>query len=165
MKFWEDTSLSTYELYEELKRNKDWGRLAELIPVILSQYPKLTPYVIKKIDSSFGRHIVYLIRTTKGLKIGYSVNTIEVRFSESRYKGSEDFEILETLRQQEFQALGAVQFEDTIKKLCTDYKIETDMVMPGKGEMYDIKYINEILQIYDENIDRFKSIIGIKSPN
>ena len=37
--------------------------------------------------------------------------------------------------------------------------------MPGKGELYDEKYKDEILNHYDTHKDKYKEIIGIKSPN
>ena len=37
--------------------------------------------------------------------------------------------------------------------------------MPGKGELYDEKYESEILNHYDDYKNKYKEIIGIKSPN
>ena len=88
MKFWESETLTDYKLYEELKRTKDWGRLAEWLPILLTQYTKLIPYIVNRIDSCFGTHIVYVVRTNKGIKIGYTKNSIKDRFAENRYEGA-----------------------------------------------------------------------------
>lgn len=164
-KFWEDENITYYHLYETLKQNGDMGRMAEFIPELLKQNPKLIPYVINRLDSCFGKHIVYLVVTNYGIKIGYTKNTIETRFGESRYSGSTNFEIIEILRQEEFQAKGAVEFESKIKELCKSYLIQTDMVMPGKGEIFDIKFKTQVLNIFDLHKNEYKNIIGIKPPN
>ena len=165
MKFWESETLTDYKLYEELKRTKDWGRLAEWLPILLTQYPKLMPYIVNRIDSCFGTHIVYVVRTNKGIKIGYTKNSIKDRFAENRYEGAESFQIIEILREDKFQALGAVKFESKLKQLNKSFGIKTDMIMPGKGELYDEKYESEILNHYDGYKKKYKEIIGIKSPN
>lgn len=165
MKFWETEHITDYELYEELKKSKDWGRMAEWLPTLLTTYPKLVPYVINRIDSCFGTHIVYVVRTNKGIKIGYTKNSIKDRFAENRYEGSESFEILEILREEQFQALGAVKFESKLKELNQSFGIQTDMVMPGKGELYDTKFESQILEHYDTHKSKYKEIVGIKPPN
>ena len=165
MKFWESENVNDYELYESLKKSKDWGRMAEWLPTLLTQYPKLIPYIVNRIDSCFGTHIVYVVRTNKGIKIGYTKNSIKDRFAENRYEGAESFQIIEVLREEEFQALGAVQFESKLKELNQHFGIQTDMIMPGKGELYDEKFQKEILTHYDTHKSKYKEIIGIKSPN
>jgi hypothetical protein len=165
MKFWESENINDYELYEVLKKSKDWGRMAEWLPSLLTQYPKLIPYIVNRIDSCFGTHIVYLVKTNKGIKIGYTKNSIKDRFSESRYEGSDSFRILEVLREDEFQALGAVQFESKLKQLNESFGIKTDMVMPGKGELYDEKFQTQIISNYDRYKMKYKDVIGIKPPN
>lgn len=165
MKFWEDDSLDDYYLYEQLKKNSDWGRLAEWLPVLFKTYPKLIPYVVNRIDSCFGTHIVYLIRTNFGIKLGYTKNSIEKRFSEKRYEGSSSFEVLEILRQDEFQAYGASEFESFLKNKFKSFGIQTEMIMPGKGEMYDTTFEKDIIEMYDSYKNDYKKIVGIKSPN
>jgi len=165
MKFWESDNTNDYELYELLKKGNDWGRMAEWLPTLLTKYPKLIPYIVNRIDSCFGTHIVYVVRTNKGIKIGYTKNSIKNRFSENRYEGANSFEILEVLREEEFQALGAVEFESKLKNLNQGYGIQTDMIMPGKGELYDEKFQEQILSNYDTHKLKYKEIIGIKAPN
>ena len=165
MKFWESENIGDYELYESLKKSKDWGRMAEWLPTLLTNYPKLVPYIVNRIDSCFGTHIVYVVRTNKGIKIGYTKNSIKDRFAENRYEGSESFQILEVLRDEDFQALGAVQFESKLKQLNQSFGIQTDMIMPGKGELFDEKYESQILNHYDTHKEKYKEIIGIKAPN
>jgi len=165
MNFWEDTGLNDYVLYEKLKQNKDWGRMAEWLPTLLQTYPKLVPYVINKIDSCFGKHRVYIIHTNFGIKLGYTKNSIEERFAEKRYQGSNNFEIKEILREEEFQAYGASEFESLLKNKFKEFSIKTEMVMPGKGELYDINFKQEILSIYDLYKNEYKQLIGIKPPN
>ena len=165
MKFWESENIGDYELYESLKKSKDWGRMAEWLPTLLTNYPKLVPYIVNRIDSCFGTHIVYVVRTNKGIKIGYTKNSIKDRFAENRYEGSESFQILEVLRDEDFQALGAVQFESKLKQLNQSFGIQTDMIMPGKGELFDEKYESQILNHYDIHKEKYKEIIGIKAPN
>ena len=164
-KFWEDTSLNDYQLYEELKRTGDRGRLSEFIPHLLTRYPSLIDYIVNRIDSCFGEHIVYLILTNFGIKVGYTKNSIQERFNERRYSGSESFEIKEIIRQEKFQAKGAVEFESYIKTQCNSYLIQTDMVMPGKGEIFGEEYREEVLRIWDNSKEDYKRIVGIKAPN
>jgi hypothetical protein len=165
MRFWEDESLNYYDYYISLSKTNDYANLVSFIPTLCKEYPQLTKYLATTIDSCLGIHRVYLIRTNKGIKLGYTKNTIKERFSESRYKGSEQFEILEILREEEFPALGAVQFEEKLKSLFTQYSIKTDMVMPGKGEFYDTEYMMDILEKYDMYKSHYFEIIGLKSPN
>ena len=165
MKFWESENISDYELYEELKKSKDWGRLAEWLPILLNKNPKLIPYIVNRIDSCYGTHIVYVVRTNKGIKVGYTKNSIKDRFAENRYEGAESFQILEVLREEKFQALGAVEFESKLKELNQSFGIQTDMIMPGKGELYDEQFQTQILENYDTHKSKYKEIVGIKSPN
>ena len=163
--FWKGINIKTYELYESLKRTEDWGGLAELIPKIIREYPQLVKYIVNRLDSCYGEHTVYVVDTNKGIKIGYTKNTVEERFSETRYSNASDFVVNKILRQEKFQAKGALEFESKLKGLLSQYSIETDMVMPGKGELYDKKYLNEVLKQYDKYKEKFKLVIGTKPPN
>ncbi len=164
-KFWEDTFLNDYQIYEELKRTGDRGRLSEFIPHLLTQYPSLIDYVVNRIDSCFGEHTVYLILTNFGIKVGYTKNSIKERFNEKRYSGSDSFEIKEIIREERFQAKGAVDFETYIKDQCSSYLIQTDMIMPGKGEMFGEEWREEVIRIWDGSVGDYKGIVGIKAPN
>jgi hypothetical protein len=163
--FWNGVDVNTYKLYKTLKDTNDWGGLAELIPIIMKEYPQMVKYIINRIDSCYGEHTVYVVDTNKGIKIGYTKNTIQQRFSEKRYSNSDEFIVNKILREDKFQAKGALEFENKLKELLSEYGIKTDMVMPGKGELYDRKFVDEILNEYDSNKDKYKSIIGLKPPN
>ena len=165
MKFWGNNNKELYDTYILLTERKDYGRLAELLPELIKAFPSLLPYISTTIDSCFSKHRVYLIKTNKGIKLGYTKNTIKERFNEKRYKGSEDFQILKILREEELPAAGAVKFEEKLKQLFTKYSIKTDVIMPGKGEFYDENYLDDILKKYDTYKPKFIDIIGIKSPN
>lgn len=165
MKFWETNGVDLYTTYNHLRNKEQWGRLAELVPELMREHPQMVKYIINKIDSCFGEHIVYVVDTNKGIKVGYTKNTIEQRFSEKRYSNSDEFEIIEILRHDRFQAKGALEFENKLKEILIEYSIETDMVMPGKGELYDKVHVDTILSEYDAYKDNYKSIIGLKPPN
>lgn len=163
--FWKGIDVETYELYKTLRNSNDWGGLAELIPKIIREYPQMVKYIINRVDSCYGEHIVYVVDTNKGIKIGYTKNTVEQRFAEKRYSNSDEFIVNEILRQEKFQAKGAMDFENELKELLSDYSVQTDMIMPGKGELYDKKYLSEVLTQYDNNKGKYKTIIGLKPPN
>ena len=163
--FWKGVDIEIYELYIELKRCDDWAGLAELIPKIIREYPQMVKYIINRVDSCYGEHRVYVVNTNKGIKVGYTKNTIEERFSEKRYSNADEFELIEIYRQETFQAKGALEFESKLKKLLSEYSIQTDMVMPGKGELYGAEFLDEILDTYDNIKENYKSIIGLKPPN
>ena len=163
--FWKGVDVETYELYKTLKDTNDLGGLAELIPKIIKEYPQMVKYIINRIDSCYGEHIVYVVDTNKGIKIGYTKNTVEQRFSEKRYSNSDEFKINKILRKDKFQAKGALEFETKLKNLLSNYHVQTDMIMPGKGELYDKKFVDIVLKEYDEHKDSYKSLIGLKPPN
>ena len=115
--FWEGNNIETYKLYQSLRDKNDEAGLAKLIPLLIREYPDMVRYIVNRIDSCFGRHIVYVVDTNKGIKIGYTKNDVERRFGETRYENSNDFQINEVLRTEEFQAKGAVEFESKLKKV------------------------------------------------
>ena len=166
MKFWDSVvNMDTYDVYMELRNNNDWASLAQMIPELLREYPDMVKYVINRIDSCFGEHTVYVVDTNKGIKIGYTKNSIQERFAEKRYTNHNEFKINSILREETFQARGAVEFENKLKARLQNYQIQTDMVMPGKGELYDRVHLDKILSEYDSNKEQYKSVVGCKSPN
>lgn len=160
------------ELYEQYLGSKENPELEDRISVmnnIIRQHPKLMDYIQTKIDSCYGTHKVYLVHMKVGgedmLKIGYTKNSVEGRFGEHRYAGRDNLEIVEILRQFEFQAKGAVDFEKRLKKDFKEYKTTTDLTLPGKGEFYDIEHKEVMLRIYDTLTTEYTEVFGLKSPN
>lgn len=136
---------------------------------LIEKYPDILRYLYNRIDTCFGEHTVYLIKISINnnimLKIGYTKNSVEDRFSEKRYMDGNSVEIIEIIRSNKLQAKGAIEFENKIKSLCVDYVLKTDLTLPGKNEFMDIEYLNEIIKIYDQEYDNYKDIIGLKAPN
>jgi hypothetical protein len=163
--FWEGNNIDTYTLYKELRDRNDWRALAELIPKLIKEYPDIVKYIINRVDSCYGEHRVYVVDTNKGIKIGYTKNTIKERFGESRYQNSNDFKINEILREETFQAQGAVDFESKLKEVLHPYSIQSDMVMPGKGELYSKDNLQSIIGAYDKYSSKYRDIVGLKAPN
>ena len=160
------------ELYEQYLNSKSSQSLEEKIGVmndIIRQHPKLMDYIQTKIDSCYGTHRVYLVHMRVNgedmLKIGYTKNSVEGRFGEHRYDGRDSLEIIEVLKQNKFQAKGAIDFEKHLKKEYKDFKIKTDLTLPGKGEFYDIEHKETMLRIYDEISETYNDVIGLKAPN
>ena len=69
------------------------------------------------------------------------------------------------LKQNKFQAKGAIDFEKHLKKEYKDFKIKTDLTLPGKGEFYDIEHKETMLRIYDEISETYNDVVGLKAPN
>ena len=160
------------ELYKEYKRIQTSDNLEDRINNlndIIRQYPKLMDYVTNKVDSCFGTHRVYVIHlkvnNTDVIKIGYTKNNVKKRFSEKRYAGSDKLEIVEILREEELQAKGAVEFEKKLKDIFKGRTIKTSMTLPGKGELFNLDLRDEILEMYDNKINDYKKLVGLKSPN
>jgi hypothetical protein len=74
-----------------------------------------------------------------------------------------EFKLMETLRESKLQALGAVHFEADIHKGIEG--IQTEMKMPGKGELYSIDMLDRINEMWDKQINNYKGIVGLKAPN
>ena len=79
------------ELYNRYKESKT-GNIdvkIEVLNDIIRQYPKIIDYVYNRVDTCFGPHIVYLVHMRVGgvdmIKIGYTKNSVQARFSESRF--------------------------------------------------------------------------------
>ena len=159
-------------LYETYLNTKSSGSLEERITVmseIIRQNPKLMDYIETKIDSCYGTHIVYLVYMKVNgkdmLKIGYTKNSVEGRFGEKRYAGRDSLEIIEIQREQRLQAKGAIEFEKELKKRFKDYQVKSDLTLPGKGEFYDIIFLDEMVKIYDDEYPKYISVVGLKAPN
>lgn len=160
------------ELYEQYLNSKSSESLEDKIDVmngIIRKYPKLIDYIQTTIDSCYGTHKVYLVHMKVNgedmLKIGYTKNSVKSRFSETRYAGRNNLEIVEILRQDEFQAKGAIDFEKNLKNEYVNFKVTTDLTLPGKGEFYSINYRENILEKYDLLSGKYKNTFGLKSPN
>lgn len=159
------------QLYERYKSSKNEG-LEEKIQVlneIIRQYPKIVDYIYNRVDTCFGPHIVYLVHMRVGgvdmLKIGYTKNSVQGRFSESRYAGRDEIEIVEIIRENSLQAKASVEFEKALKTNCSQYAITTELTLPGKGEFMDIQHRDAILEQYDTLYPTFQNIVGLKAPN
>ena len=72
---------------------------------------------------------------------------------------------LENIREGKLQAKGAIEFEKSLKEKFKDFKVTTDLTLPGKGEFYDIVFYDEMIRVYDEEYPKFINVIGLKSPN
>ncbi len=159
-------------LYETYLNTKSSGSVEDRIEVmndIIRQNPKLMDYIETKIDSCYGTHIVYLVYMKVNgkdmLKIGYTKNSVEGRFGEKRYAGRDSLEIIEIQREQRLQAKGAIEFEKELKKRFKDYQVKSDLTLPGKGEFYDIMFLDEMVKIYDDEYPKYISVVGLKAPN
>ena len=99
------------------------------------------------------------------IKMGYTKNDVRGRFAENRYSGRETMEIVDVIRENKLQAKGAVDFETRLKELCTPYRIQTNLTLPGKNEFMDISHRDTIITLYDNLYNDYKDIEGLKSPN
>lgn len=167
--WWKQLDKTTGEnpLWDKWKRAKSGKQKMDVLIRLMNEYPKSIDYLWNRGETCFGVHNVYLVHIQyKGidyLKIGYTKNTIEQRFGESRYEGSKDMRLIRIVRSEKLQALGAVEFEHKIK---TEFEsIKTEMVLPGKGELFEMNKENQLVKYWDANIKHYEKIIGIKSPN
>ena len=167
MSWFKDIKDNRVGLYKEWQSSGDVNKRKYLINQLMELHPETIDYLFTTAKSIYGEHRVYLIKITYNgieyLKIGYTKNTIKERFSEKRYNGAEDFQLVEIIKEVKLQAGGAVEFEGYIKDNIQT--IQTDMKMPGKGELFEVNKLNELIEMWDNNIDRFKHIVKIKSPN
>jgi hypothetical protein len=159
------------ELYERYKRSKsqDLDEKISVLNDIIRQYPKIIDYVYNRVDTCFGPHIVYLVHMRVGgvdmIKIGYTKNSVQARFSESRYAGRDEIEIVEIIRENTLQAKASVDFEKALKTSCVPYAITTELTLPGKGEFMNIQHRDAIIEVYDRLYPSFSEIVGLKAPN
>lgn len=159
------------ELYERYNNSKG-GNIETKIDVIndiIRTYPKIIDYIYNRVDTCFGPHIVYLVHMKVAgvdmLKIGYTKNSVQGRFSESRYAGRNVIEIVQIIRENKLQAKASVEFEIALKEACKSYRVKTELTLPGKGEFMDIQHMDNIIKEYDRLYPTFSKIIGLKSPN
>lgn len=159
------------ELYNRYKnsKNQDLEIKISVLTDIIRQNPKIIDYIFNRVDTCFGPHIVYLVhmrvRGVDMIKMGYTKNSVQDRFAETRYSGRNTIEIVEILRENVLQAKAAVDFERLLKETCIPYKIVTELTLPGKGEFMDIEYKDIILNQYDNLYPNFVEIVGLKAPN
>lgn len=138
-----------------------------VIVELMETYPKIVDYLWNRAETCFGLHRVYLVHIRYGeqdyIKVGYTKNAIEARFGETRYAGHDQFLLVRVIREAELQALGAVRFEAAIKSRVET--IRTDMVMPGKGELFEMSRESELTELWDRTIREYEQVIGLKAPN
>jgi hypothetical protein len=159
------------ELYERFKtiREQTTETKIKILVDIMKTFPKIIDTIINRVESCFGEHTVYYVHfSVKGmefLKVGYTKNTVQERIcKEMRYEGEKPV-IIETFRDLKYQAKGAYDFEQDLKKRVSPYKKPNDLIMPGKGELYDVKYKDEILKEYDSTCYEYSHVIGLKRTN
>ena len=127
---------------------------------------KFVGYIFNRIKSCFGEHIVYLYEININdeetcLKYGYTVN--EKRNFDGRY---DKVSIVEEVKLVRLQAFGAVELEKELEERIPDhFRYTTTAKFPGKGELIDIKYKDDMIKLLDELAPKFKDVIGLKAPN
>lgn len=163
--------ISKMELYNRYinSKNQDLETKIEVLTSIIRNHPKVIDYIYNRVDTCFGPHIVYLVHMRVSgidmIKMGYTKNSVEGRFAETRYSGRNTIEIVEIIRQNTLQAKAAVDFEKSLKKLCSPFKVVTELTLPGKNEFMGIEYRDSITNLYDDLYPNFREISGLKSPN
>jgi hypothetical protein len=158
-------------LYEEYENSKTGGLYDKIkvITKIITEYPKIIDYIYNRIDTCFGKHIVYVVHMKVDgvdmIKIGYTKNSVLDRFKEKRWTDKHKIEIIQVIKENTLQAKGAKEFEKELKSLCVNYKTESNLKLPGKNEFMNFKHLDEILNLYDNLFPKYQNIIGLKSPN
>ena len=160
--------MNLYEQYENSKTEGIDDKI-KIITNLITEYPKIADYLYNRIDTCFGKHIVYVVHMKVDgidmIKIGYTKNSVTGRFSEKRWTDHHKIEIIEVLRENTLQAKGAVDFEKQLKSVCSIFTIESNLKLPGKNEFMNIENLNEILTHYDTLFPKYQNIVGLKSPN
>jgi hypothetical protein len=160
--------MNLYEQYENSKTGGDEDKI-KTINDIIDFNPKVIDYLYNRLDTCFGKHIVYVVHMKVDnldmVKIGYTKNSVLGRFSEKRWTDHHKMEIVNILRENTLQAKGAADFEKELKSQCTKYRIESNLKLPGKNEFMCFKHVNEIIEKYDNLFPEYKNIIGLKPPN
>ena len=129
---------------------------------------KITRWLTNFFEGIAGLQQVYLVKfinkSTIGLfKVGYTKHkNLQTRFNESRW--GEKLIVDEIIRQVELPAEGSVEFEKFIKTNVLP-NASLDGTNPGKGEFYDDSKLEEVLNIWDSNVHKFKEMWGIRAPN
>ena len=166
MKYWNDKTTDLIKEYNSSEMNKLSATLK-----LLKQNPDLLRYAANKLDSSIGMHQVYLV-TFKNehlkdtFKIGYTKHkNLRDRFVEGRWNGKKvKWDIDKIIRQVELPALGAVEFEKCILKNFPPSAV-IEGSEPGAGEFYKESQLFYVLELWNDNINEYKDMWGIKSPN
>ena len=162
------------ELYEEFldAKNGSHKQKAEILAKLMLQegFEKLIDYQFNRALTCFGEHRVYFVHLRVNgedfLKVGYTKNTVEERFSEARYTEGIKVEIVEKIKVELFQAKGAVEFEKKLNELIPKtFRYTTELLFPGKKELISLEYKDEVLEIYNNTFPQYKDVIGLKSPN
>ena len=164
------------ELYEGFRHlQKNGGTTEQKKRVILElldldnemfNNDKCVDYTFNRLKSCFGEHILYLYVININdketcLKYGYTVN--EKRNFDGRF---DKVSIVEEVKLVRLQAFGAVELEKELEERIPDhFRYTTTAKFPGKGELIDIKYKDEMIKLFDELAPQFKDVIGLKSPN
>lgn len=160
--------MNLYEKYEISKSEKEEDKI-KTINEIITQYPKIIDYLYNRIDTCFGKHIVYVVHMRVDgidmIKIGYSKNSVTGRFSEKRWTDHHKIEIIKIYKENTLQAKGAVDFEKHLKSVCGPYIIDSNVRLPGKNEFMSYSHLEDILNHYDNLFPYYEKIIGLKSPN
>lgn len=134
---------------------------------LMETHPEIIPYLWNRAETCFGEHTVYLVniiyKGTPLIKIGYTKNSVEARFSEKRYEGSQYMKLVSVIREAKLQARGATEFEKWMKSQVQP--MQTDMTMPGKGELFHPNQLDVLTTLWDKRVAKYESITGIKSPN
>ena len=162
------------QLYEEflMAQNGTHKQKAKILAKLMLQegYEKLIDYQFNRALTCFGEHRVYFVHLRVNgedfLKVGYTKNTVEGRFSDKRYTGGYRVEVVEIIKEELFQAKGAVEFEAKLNELIPDtFRYTTELLFPGKQELISLEYRDEVLEIYNNTSPHYKDVIGLKSPN
>jgi len=159
------------EEYENIrKKGLDHVLGEHIIKMIKTpEYTGAIKYIATKLDSVFGLHTVYVayVKTESGekaIKIGYSKNTVGARFSEERWQ--DPFELVGIIHAELFPSLGAKRFENKLKNRLKEYKlIDKKTKAPGKGELFQPKYKEKILEEYESLKNQYTDVRGVKPPN
>jgi hypothetical protein len=167
MNWFNDIKDIRVELYNEWQSSGDINKRKYLLNKLMETHPETIDYLWTTAMGIYGEHRVYLIKIQyKGIdyiKVGYTKNTIQQRFSEKRYNGAEDFKLIEIIKEQKLQAGGAVEFERYIKSKIET--IQTEMKMPGKGELFEVNKLNELIDLWNSSVNDYVNVVKIKSPN
>jgi hypothetical protein len=160
--------MNLYEEYENSKTGGLWDKI-KVITKIIIEYPKIIDYIYNRIDTCFGKHIVYVVHMKVDgvdmIKIGYTKNSVLDRFKEKRWTDKHKVDIIQVIRENTLQAKGAKDFEKCLKSVCINYRIESNLKLPGKNEFMNFKHLDEVLNLYDSVFPEYKDVIGLKSPN
>jgi hypothetical protein len=98
--------------------------------------------------------------------VGYTKNSVYERFADKRYTKGHKVEVVEIIREELFQAKGAVDFEKKLKELIpAEYRYKTELTFPGKDELISMDYKDEVLNLYNDTFMGYKDVVGLKSAN